>query len=213
MTRLIVAAYIAAITTANLLVAEYGPSITVVNAFLLIGFDLAARDHLHDAWQKHRHAKMAALIGTAGAISYAANPAAGRIAAASVAAFVLAATADYAVYHAARRWKWEQRTTVSNIAGAAVDSIAFPALAFGFPLLWIVAAGQFAAKVGGGAVWTLLIGLVRKPRTLTIDEHVGVLAATYAQMGGRVAPTAEDVTRARESYAAHRIAAARLEEQ
>lgn len=165
-TRLIVAAYIAAITTANLLVAEYGPTITVVNAFVLIGFDLAARDHLHDAWKNHRHAKMGALIATAGAISYAANPAAGRIAAASCAAFVLAATVDYAVYHAARRWKWEQRATASNVAGAAVDSLAFPALAFGFPLLWLVAAGQFAAKVGGGAVWTLLLSLARTSSAL-----------------------------------------------
>lgn len=163
-TRIIVAAYIAAIVAANLLVAKYGPGVSVVNAFVLIGFDLAVRDHLHDAWATHRHAKMGALIGAAGAVSYVANPAAGRIAVASFAAFVVAASVDYAVYHAARRWRWEERSMVSNVAGAAVDSVLFPALAFGWPLLWLVVAGQFAAKVGGGAVWTMLIGAARRSR-------------------------------------------------
>ena len=37
-----------------------------------------------------------------------------------------------------------------NLAGAAVDSAIFPALAFGPPWLWPVMLGQFAAKVAGG---------------------------------------------------------------
>lgn len=170
MTRLIVAAYIAAITAANLLVAELGPSVTVVNAFLLIGFDLAARDHLHDAWRGAGRAwRMAALIGAAGAASYALNPAAGRIAVASTAAFVLAAAADWAVYHAARNLRWHERSLASNVTGAAVDSLAFPLLAFGYPPLWLVIAGQFAAKVGGGAIWTTLIATYRRHTTTAPD--------------------------------------------
>lgn len=162
-TWMIVAAYLASVTTANLLVAHYGPSVTVINAFVLIGFDLASRDYLHDAWRQHRARNMLGLIAMAGALSYLLNPAAGRIAAASVAAFAAAAIIDWAVYSRAENLPWHERSTLSNTAGAAVDSILFPALAFGFPLLWLVMAGQFAAKVGGGAIWTMLIGRLRAP--------------------------------------------------
>ena len=42
-----IAIYIAAMTAANLSVAAFGPAITPVNAFVLIGLDLALRDYLH----------------------------------------------------------------------------------------------------------------------------------------------------------------------
>lgn len=205
-TRIVVAGYVAAIVAANLLVAEYGPGVTVVNAFLLIGLDLAARDHLHDAWRGRGRAwRMAALIATAGAASYLLNPAAGRIAVASTVAFVAAAVVDWGVYAALRRWRYEERATASNVAGAGVDSLLFPALAFGWPLLWLVVAGQFAAKVGGGAVWTILLGFVRR-RGVAGGADVEALAMAFAEMGGRSVPSFEDVARARESYAATRIA-------
>jgi hypothetical protein len=47
-------AYAAAMVAANLLVSVFGPIITPLNAFVLIGFDLAMRDWLHirlRAWQ------------------------------------------------------------------------------------------------------------------------------------------------------------------
>lgn len=152
-----VAAYVAAIVTANLLVAEYGPSVTIINAFVLIGLDLTLRDYLHDTWHDHRLRNMAALIVGAGVLSYALNPAAGRIALASSVAFVLAASVDWGVYTAAARWPWLARSNASNVAGAAVDSVVFPALAFGWPLLIPIVAGQFIAKVTGGAVWSLVM--------------------------------------------------------
>lgn len=152
-----VAAYIGAIVTANLLVAEYGPAVTIANAFMLIGLDLVLRDYLHDGWTDHRARNMAALIVAAGAISYALNPAAGRIAVASSAAFILAASVDWGAYAAAHRWPWLARSNASNVAGAAADSLAFPALAFGLPLMWPIVVGQFVAKVAGGAVWSLVI--------------------------------------------------------
>ena len=40
---------------------------------------------------------------------------------------------------------------------AAVDSLVFPALAFGWPLLWGIVVGQLAAKVIGGAAWSWLL--------------------------------------------------------
>jgi uncharacterized PurR-regulated membrane protein YhhQ (DUF165 family) len=159
-----VVAYIAAITTANLLVAEFGPAISVLNAFLLIGLDLSLRDYLHDVWSNHRVFKLGAMIASAGLISYALNPASGRIAVASTLAFVVAALVDWGVYHLMRRYAWSERANGSNIAGAGVDSLIFPAVAFGFPLLWVIVLGQFTAKVAGGAVWALVIGIVRGRR-------------------------------------------------
>lgn len=141
--------YAAAMTLANLSVAAFGPAISPVNAFVLIGLDLALRDWLHvrlKAWQ------MLALIVAAGALTYALNPAAGKIAVASSAAFTAAALVDWATF-ARLRGSWLFRANGSNVAGAAVDSLIFPTLAFGALMPHIVAL-QFVAKVAGGAVWS-----------------------------------------------------------
>lgn len=159
-----VAAYIASITTANLLVAEYGPSVTIVNAFALIGLDLVLRDYLHDAWRS-RFTPMAGLIAAAGAISYALNPAAGRIAVASCVAFTIAALLDWGVYTLAQRKPWLVRSNASNVAGSAVDSMLFPTLAFG-AVLWPIVLGQFAAKILGGLVWSILLTPTRAPHAV-----------------------------------------------
>lgn len=144
--------YISAIVLANLSVAAFGPVASPVNAFILIGLDLALRDWLHvrlRAWQ------MLALIVSAGAATHLLNPAAGAIAAASSVAFTAAALADWAVF-ARLRGPWLRRANWSNTAGAAVDSLVFPALAFGAFLPHIVAL-QFVAKVAGGAVWAAVL--------------------------------------------------------
>ncbi len=140
--------YAAAMTLANLSVAAFGPAISPLNAFVLIGLDLALRDWLHvrlKAWQ------MLALIVAAGALTYLLNPAAGKIAIASSVAFTAAALLDWATF-ARLRGSWLMRANGSNVAGAAVDSLIFPTLAFGVLMPHIVAL-QFAAKVAGGAVW------------------------------------------------------------
>lgn len=162
-----VAAYIASIVTANLLVAHYGPSVTVINAFALIGLDLVLRDYLHDAWRS-RLAPMACLIAAAGGISYLLNPATGRIAVASTIAFAVAALVDWAVYTLAQRKTWLVRSNTSNVAGAAADSLLFPTIAFG-GILWPIVIGQFIAKTLGGAAWSLLISMAR--------QEPGVVAA------------------------------------
>ena len=48
---------------------------------------------------------------------------------------------------------WLRRANGSNVAGAAVDSLLFPTLAFGVLMPHIVAL-QFVAKVAGGALWS-----------------------------------------------------------
>ena len=149
--------YASAMTMANLSIATFGPAISPVNAFVLIGLDLALRDWLHvrlKSWQ------MLALILVSGALSYALNPAAGQIAVASAVAFCAAAVADWATF-SKLRGSWTFRANGSNVAGAAVDSLVFPALAFGALMPQIVLA-QFVAKVAGGAIWAVLIGKAAK---------------------------------------------------
>lgn len=144
--------YAGAMTLANLSVASFGPAISPVNAFVLIGLDLALRDWLHvrlRAWQ------MLALIVAAGALTYLLNPAAGKIAVASSCAFTAAALVDWLTF-ARLRGSWLLRANGSNVAGAAVDSLIFPTLAFGALMPHIVAL-QFVAKVAGGAVWAWLL--------------------------------------------------------
>lgn len=149
--------YIASLVAANLLVAWLGPWFSPVNAMLLIGLDLSLRDKLHDAWQgRHLLAKLACLIAAAGCISWALNPAAGQIALASVSAFAAAMAADSIAYEALRSKRWVVRANGSNLAGAVVDSVLFPTIAFGGLLPHIVLM-QLAAKVCGGAVWAWLL--------------------------------------------------------
>lgn len=150
--------YLVAIVAANLLVAQFGPSIAVVNAFLFIGLDLTSRDYLHEAW--HRRGlvwKMTLLIGAGSVLSYVLNRAAGQIAIASFVAFACAGIADAVVYHLLGDKAKMLKVNGSNVVSAAVDSAIFPALAFGFPLLFGVMLGQFMAKVGGGFVWSLIL--------------------------------------------------------
>lgn len=152
MTYLVVFIYMAAMVAANLSVAQWGPSVTAINAFVLIGLDLSLRDWLHvklNAWQ------MGALVAVTGLISYALNPAAGMIAIASSCAFSAAALVDWTAF-SLLRGSWLRRANLSNVAGAAVDSLVFPTLAFGALMPQIVLA-QFVAKVAGGALWSLAL--------------------------------------------------------
>lgn len=149
---LAIATYCVAMTLANLSVATFGPTVTPINAFVLIGLDLALRDWLHvrlKVWQ------MGALIAFTGLLTYALNLAAGQIAVASAVAFTAAALVDWAAF-ARLRGSWLFRANGSNVAGAAVDSLLFPTIAFGALMPHIVLA-QFVAKVAGGAVWSLAL--------------------------------------------------------
>ena len=75
---------------------------------------------------------------------------------ASCAAFLAAGLADAAVYQVLRHRAPLLRMNGSNTAGALVDSLIFPTLAFGGLLPGIVVM-QFAAKVAGGAVWAWVL--------------------------------------------------------
>lgn len=144
--------YAAAMTLANLSIAAFGPAISPINAFVLIGLDLALRDWLH---VRLRPWQMLALIAAAGMLTFALNPAAGQIAVASSCAFTAAALVDWLAF-ARLRGSWLFRANGSNVAGAAVDSLIFPTLAFGVLMPHIVAL-QFIAKVTGGAFWAWVL--------------------------------------------------------
>ncbi len=147
-----IAVYAIAMTLANLSVAAFGPSVTAINAFVLIGLDLALRDWLHvrlKVWQ------MGALIACTGALTFILNPAAGKIAVASAVAFTAAALVDWATF-TKLKGSWMVRANGSNVAGAAVDSLVFPTLAFGSIMPEIIAL-QWSAKVFGGAIWAMLL--------------------------------------------------------
>jgi hypothetical protein len=162
----IVALYLSAIVAANLSVAQWGPSVTIVNAFLFIGLDLTTRDVLHARWQgRGLWLRMLALIAVGGALSWLLNRDAGQIALASCVAFVAAGVVDTVAYHLLRRRSPRARVSGSNVCAAAVDSLLFPTIAFGAFLPAIVA-GQLVAKVIGGAVWWEVLRR-RMPREVT----------------------------------------------
>jgi hypothetical protein len=149
--------YLTAIIFANLSSAHFGPSASVVNAFLFIGLDLTSRDHLHDAWHGRGLAwKMAALIAVGSLLSWLLNRNAGPIALASFVAFACAAIVDTLAYHLLKDRSKMLKINGSNVLSAAVDSLVFPTLAFG-AILPVIVLGQFAAKVLGGFLWSIVL--------------------------------------------------------
>jgi hypothetical protein len=153
-----IALYLIAIIAANLTVIWLGPSVTIINAFLFIGLDLTSRDKLHDVWHGNGLIwKMFALIASGSLLSWIINRNAGSVALASFIAFACANTVDALVYQLLHTKAKILKINGSNVVSAAVDSFVFPMLAFGFPLLWSVMIGQFAAKVVGGFIWSIIL--------------------------------------------------------
>lgn len=163
--------YLAAIVAANLSVATFGPSVTILNAFLLIGLDLTTRDALHDRWRgRWLLPKMAGLIAAGGAISFALNASAGPIALASTVAFTVSASLDGLAYVLLEPYRRFVRVNGSNVVGAAADSLLFPTLAFG-SFLPLVVLGQFVAKVAGGLLWSVVLDAVSVRRRAASRER------------------------------------------
>jgi uncharacterized PurR-regulated membrane protein YhhQ (DUF165 family) len=151
---------------ANLVVTHWGPWVSVINAFVLIGLDLTSRDILHELWQGRGFAwRMGALITAGSLLSYALNQGAGRVAFASFAAFALSSGMDTWVYQRLRSQPWTIKVNGSNLFGGVVDSIVFPLIAFGWPPLALVIFGQFIAKFAGGLVWSLVLNQRKQQKT------------------------------------------------
>lgn len=157
MTAWLVVCYLSAAAAANLLVAQFGQAALPVTAFVLVPFDLVARDLLHNRWHGvHLWARMAALIAAGSLLSLALNWNAWPVAMASCAAFCVSGTCNAAVYAAMAHRTCLLRVNTSNCAGALADSIVFPLVAFGAVDV-ALCAGQWLSKFGGGLLWSLLL--------------------------------------------------------
>ena len=157
MTFMAIVAFAGALLLANLSAATFGPWVTPVNAFVLIGLDLALRDLLH---ARLRWWQMAGVIAGTAFLSWIISRDAGRIALAGALAFGISNTVDWLVF-AKTKGIWARRAHISNASGAAVDSLLFPLLAFG-SLLPLIVMGQFIAKTVGSAIWVKLIHATKK---------------------------------------------------
>lgn len=164
---LLVLGYLGAVVAANLLASHYGPSITPYTALGLIGFGLATRDRLADAFGVKRWVRQAALIAAGSLISYLANANALSIAEASCIAFAASEGVEAVLYFGMRNQSWLERANKSGIVGAAIDSFLFPTIAF-HAVLWATIFGQFTAKTAGCFVFSLLLGRIRVRRHMEV---------------------------------------------
>ncbi len=147
--------WLAAIVIANLTLAKWGPKAIVPNAMILVGLDLILRDRLADWWGTTRWTKMGLLILAGGLLSYWVNRDAKTIAIASMIAFASAEVVEAVIYHGLRKERWLDRAPRAAMVGAAVDSIVFIWIAFGFD--WSLSLTQFCAKVAGAVLWAWVI--------------------------------------------------------
>lgn len=167
---LLISLYLVSIVSANLVVTIFGASASILCAFLFIGLDLTIKDKLQDMWQENLMRNMAMLIAGGSIISYLINKDAANIAFASFMAFGLSTLLDAFVYQSLLYKSWFKRANGSNLAGAMVDSIVFPLLAFGWPLMIGVMLGQFVAKVVGGFIWSAVLQNAREGERLWLKE-------------------------------------------
>jgi uncharacterized PurR-regulated membrane protein YhhQ (DUF165 family) len=169
MTRLaLIPIYLVAIVAANLTITHYAklghPEVSIYIAFVAVALDLVVRDLLHDWYTGRRRVLLlGGLIAAGSLLSYLANPDSVEVAKWSAIAFAAAMTTDTIVYQAVHRMPWAERSNLSNIAGAAVDSAVF---CYGLSFPFIVAFGQFTAKVAGGVLFVLLLERLARRRTV-----------------------------------------------
>lgn len=157
-TVLLIGGYLTAVVIANLIVTAFGAAASIPTSLAFIALDLTARDSLHDLWHGHHlWRNMLLLIVSGSLLSALMNASAVPIAIASCAAFLAAGLTDTLVYQLLGGRSKFIKMNGSNLFSAAVDSIVFPLLAFGWPPLWAIMAGDYTAKIVGGAAWAWLL--------------------------------------------------------
>lgn len=149
---LMIAAYVLMFLVANVLVSVFGPAVTPVNALFLIAGDMVLRDRIQYesgvAWSLS-----ACLI--AGLATIAIAPGSEMIAVASALSVTIAGSASAMVFNL-KSGGFFSKAMPANIAAAAVDSVAFPLIAFD-SLMPGVTLAQFAAKTIGATVILMII--------------------------------------------------------
>jgi uncharacterized PurR-regulated membrane protein YhhQ (DUF165 family) len=152
----LVVSYIAAACGANLVVAALGRPGLFVTAFILIPFDLVARDGLHEAWHgKGLVWKMACLVAAGSACSTLMNSGSWQVSVASFVSFALAGTVDTVVYWRLYRAARTVKMTISNLASSLTDSLSFVVIVFGLDAWTILS--QWAIKFLGAALWVWIL--------------------------------------------------------
>jgi uncharacterized PurR-regulated membrane protein YhhQ (DUF165 family) len=158
----VAASFLACIVVANYVTSTYGfiPvgfGYTATAGTLIAGAAFALRDLLQDVAGK---TATMAVIAAGAAVSYlVADP---LIATASAAAFLLSEAVDLAVYTPLRKRsragdrRWASAVIASNLAGAAVDTVVFLALAFGWAAVLPAFAGQMVGKAWATVMYLLL---------------------------------------------------------
>jgi hypothetical protein len=143
------------IVAANLTVAWLGPWVTPINSLVFIAFNLTSKDSLQRRWGFDW--RMIALILAGSILSVLFSLSAWRIALASFAAFLLAGIGDALVFERLKQRGWLWQVNGSNVIGAALDSVLFLVLAFGWPPMWAALGLQILAKIFGGFLWSLVL--------------------------------------------------------
>lgn len=172
---LALAAYVACIVGANVATHALGfvpvvpgLALTVTAGTYLAGLALLARDVVQDTAGRWW---VLAAIGAGAALSWwLSTP---ELALASGAAFLVAETADMAVYTPLRKKGWARAVFASNAVGAFLDTVVFLTLA-GFPV-WANVPGQMIGKV----VWASLlpIAMVLVVRRVVLRQPVNATGA------------------------------------
>jgi len=157
----IILMYLSAVVIANLTVAHFGTMAVLPVAFVLIGFDLTARDYLHEVWQGKLWLRMFLLIGSGSLLSWVLNRDAGQVALASFLAFAGAGLVDTIIYSILHKRLFLIRVNGSNLFSSFTDSALFLTIAFNSFMPFLIMQ-QFAVKVGGGFLWSLALSKFRE---------------------------------------------------
>lgn len=145
--------YLSAAVLANFLVTVFGPKALPFTAFILIPFDMTARDVLHEQWKfKNLWLKMSALVFAGSTISWLSSTGSATVCMASSVSFCASGFTDSIVYHLMNKCHQNTKMKLSNAVSAFTDSVFFPLIAFGEITLWVFLA-QWWLKAFGGFLW------------------------------------------------------------
>ena len=144
--------YLMSIVVANLSATHFGIWSTPINAFVLIGLEMATRDYLHVNLNR---LWLLVIVFAGGILSYMINQDAQNIALASCVAVMLSCTVDYFIFNKVSG-TWFKKSNVSNVGSSISDSIVFPVIAFGV-LSPVVILLHIFMKLSGGFIWSNII--------------------------------------------------------
>lgn len=140
----LISIYVSLFVAANLLVATFGPAITPLNALFLISADIVIRDRLQ---YKYGFSTSVMCCVIAGGITIALQHDSGMIAVASMVSVILSGIAS-AISFRFKSGSFYSKSVPASVVAAAVDSIAFPLIAFG-SVMPLITVAQFSAKTLG----------------------------------------------------------------